>query len=250
MLLDKKAGTVAFERANTIRSVEYMRNMIADGPIHDRITTIYEQSVGFNESAEADEDRDILRHFHANGDEDADTEIKRILESTDDLTFDEMIGLEYVDDDPDIIRINKEISAVKKKIKNAKKIVKTGDTKNAILILKDAKHDLRKIDQELSKIDPSKMNSMNGKITGLIEIIGMTCFGILSIVLASQAAAVRDQLLYSIAHSSVVGSWLSVFITLNRTPESIKDRKIDVGRIIKDLEQVCDNTIKSLENNS
>lgn len=99
MLLDKKANTIAYERAKTVRSVEYMRNMIADGKISDRITEVYEQSRGYNESVENDEDKEIYSKFTADGDEDADKEIERILESTEDMDFDEMIGLESCPDD-------------------------------------------------------------------------------------------------------------------------------------------------------
>ena len=278
MLLDKKAGTIAYERANTVRSVEYMRNMISEGPVNDRITEVYEQSMSFDESAE---DQDILRHFHADGDEDKDTEIQRILESAEDMSFDEMIGLESVSEDfyteganLEIMKIKRTyIKTLKSKMREAKIAAKMGDKKKAISLLKDVKSDLKKIEDYVQDIDSTLLETAIGQIIHAADLVVLSCVAIGGTVFATTGTVTGNPLLIGIGSASIVGgyvgslvqgfkkgfrAWMSILDEAGKGGGFLKayfghiitnTYKSDTVMIVKDLQKVCDNTIKALDKN-
>ena len=94
MLMDKNNKTIAYERAECARAVEYMRCMTEDAFMADRFVQIEMADKNFNESVDTKENREILKNLTVESDEDKDEEIQRIVDATHDLSIDEMLGIQ------------------------------------------------------------------------------------------------------------------------------------------------------------
>ena len=185
MSLNRYNGTVAYERANLARTLEYMRGMIADDFLSERTSDVDATDSSFNEAASDAEDREIMKAFTADGDEGKDEEIGRILESTGDLDLDGMLGLESVEigdlvtegTNWDLHKIRKDyIKPIKKEIALAKKAIKNNDAKAARAHLKDVKKNLQKIADVIKDMDNNMVEMAIGNLLpallGLVTIVG------------------------------------------------------------------------------
>lgn len=185
MSLNRYNGTVAYERANLARTLEYMRGMIADDFLSERTSDVDATDSSFNEAASDAEDREIMKAFTADGDEGKDEEIGRILESTGDLDLDGMLGLESVKlgdlvtegTNWDLHKIRKDyIKPIKKEIALAKKALRINDSKAARAHLKDAKKNLQKIADVIKDMDNDMVEMAIGNLLpillNLITLVG------------------------------------------------------------------------------
>lgn len=185
MSLNRYNGTVAYERANLARTLEYMRGMIADDFLSERTSDVDATDSSFNEAASDAEDREIMKAFTADGDEGKDEEIGRILESTGDLDLDGMLGLESVElgdlvtegTNWDLHKIRKDyIKPIKKEIALAKKAIKNNDAKAARAHLKDVKKNLQKIADVIKDMDNNMVEMAIGNLLpsllGLVTLVG------------------------------------------------------------------------------
>lgn len=86
--------SISEERANIARDIEYMREMSNDAYMSNRILEVEAALKPMMESVEEEEAAEIMNNLVCESDETKDEEIKRILESKEDLTFDQMIGIE------------------------------------------------------------------------------------------------------------------------------------------------------------
>lgn len=185
MSLNRYNGTVAYERANLARTLEYMRGMIADDFLSERTSDVDATDSSFNEAASDAEDREIMKAFTADGDEGKDEEIGRILESTGDLDLDGMLGLESVEigdlvtegTNWDLHKIRKDyIKPIKKEIALAKKAIKNNDAKAARAHLKDVKKNLQKIADVIKDMDSNMVEMAIGNLLptllGLVTLVG------------------------------------------------------------------------------
>lgn len=185
MSLNRYNGTVAYERANLSRTLEYMRGMIADDFLSERTSDVDAMDSSFNEAASDAEDREIMKAFTSDGDEGKDEEIGRILESTGDLDLDGMLGLESVElgdlvtegTNWDLHKIRKDyIKPIKKEIALAKKAIRHNDTKAARAHLKDVKKNLQKIADVIKDMDNNIVEMAIGNLLpvllNLIMIVG------------------------------------------------------------------------------
>lgn len=94
MLMDKRNQTVAYERAECVRTIEYMRCMMEDSLMADRFVQIEKSDKNFNESVDMKENHEIMMNLKVETDEDKEEEIQRIVDATSDLSIDEMIGIQ------------------------------------------------------------------------------------------------------------------------------------------------------------
>ena len=94
MLMDKNNMIIAEQRANIAREIEYLRVMTESSYVADRFLLLEELSEGYNESVDDMENKDIMAHMDADGDEGKDSEVGRIMDSNSDMSFDEMIGIQ------------------------------------------------------------------------------------------------------------------------------------------------------------
>ena len=185
MSLNRYNETVAYERANLSRTLEYMRGMIADDFLSERTSDVDAMDSSFNEAASDAEDREIMKAFTADGDEGKDEEIGRILESTGDLDLDGMLGLESVElgdlvtegTNWDLHKIRKDyIKPIKKEIALAKKAIRNNDAKAARAHLKDVKKNLQKIADVIKDMDNNMVEMAIGNLLptllGLVTLVG------------------------------------------------------------------------------
>lgn len=81
------------KNASFAREIEYLREMAATDEADDRMQNVLNNLYESESPVEYREAAELMTELTAE-DPYAETEINRILESTHDLTFDEMIGLE------------------------------------------------------------------------------------------------------------------------------------------------------------
>lgn len=205
MSLNRYNGTVAYERANLARTLEYMRGMIADDFLSERTSDVDATDSSFNEAASDAEDREIMKAFTADGDEGKDEEIGRILESTGDLDLDGMLGLESVEigdlvtegTNWDLHKIRKDyIKPIKKEIALAKKAIKNNDAKAARAHLKDVKKNLQKIADVIKDMDNNMVEMAIGNLLpvllSLITNIGGFCISLASLFNLGPVGAIAN----------------------------------------------------------
>ena len=85
--------SVKRDRAKSARNIEYLREMAREDVVDDRTEVAESQYVketieDYNEAAE------MIDQLSSDDSKEEAAEIKRIMEATDDITFDEMIGIE------------------------------------------------------------------------------------------------------------------------------------------------------------
>ena len=81
------------DRAKSARNIEYLREMAREDVVDDRTEVAESQYVketieDYNEAAE------MIDQLSSDDSKEEAAEIQRIMEATDDITFDEMIGIE------------------------------------------------------------------------------------------------------------------------------------------------------------
>ena len=85
--------SVKRDRAKSARNIEYLREMAREDVVDDRTEVAESQYVketieDYNEAAE------MIEQLSSDDSKEEAAEIQRIMEATDDITFDEMIGIE------------------------------------------------------------------------------------------------------------------------------------------------------------
>ena len=85
--------SVKRDRAKSARNIEYLREMAREDVVDDRTEVAESQYVketieDYNEAAE------MIDQLSSDDSKGEAAEIQRIMEATDDITFDEMIGIE------------------------------------------------------------------------------------------------------------------------------------------------------------
>ena len=85
--------SVKRDRARFARNIEYLREMAREDVVDDRTEVAESQYVketieDYNEAAE------MIDQLSSDDSKEEAAEIQRIMEATDDITFDEMIGIE------------------------------------------------------------------------------------------------------------------------------------------------------------
>ena len=85
--------SVKRDRAKSARNIEYLREMAREDVVDDRTEVAESQYVketieDYNEAAE------MIDQLSSDESKEEAAEIQRIMEATDDITFDEMIGIE------------------------------------------------------------------------------------------------------------------------------------------------------------
>ena len=85
--------SVKRDRAKSARNIEYLREMAREDVVDDRTEVAESQYVketieDYKEAAE------IIDQLSSDDSKEEAAEIQRIMEATDDITFDEMIGIE------------------------------------------------------------------------------------------------------------------------------------------------------------
>lgn len=85
--------SVKRDRAKSARNIEYLREMAREDVVDDRTEVAERQYVketieDYNEAAE------MIDQLPSDDSKEEAAEIQRIMEATDDITFDEMIGIE------------------------------------------------------------------------------------------------------------------------------------------------------------
>ena len=85
--------SVKRDRAKSARNIEYLREMAREDVVDDRTVVAESQYVketieDYNEAAE------MIDQLSSDDSKEEAAEIQRIMEATDDITFDEMIGIE------------------------------------------------------------------------------------------------------------------------------------------------------------
>ena len=85
--------SVKRDRAKSARNIEYLREMAREDVVDDRTEVAESQYVketieDYNEAAE------MIDQLSSDDSKEEAAEIQRIMEATDDITFDEMIGIE------------------------------------------------------------------------------------------------------------------------------------------------------------
>lgn len=94
-MLNDILDNIKLERAKTARELEYLTEMAINDEIDDLTEKAESDIMGYIETSdellEAKADLDKLSD---NEDESSKEEIQRIMEATEDLTFDQMIGVE------------------------------------------------------------------------------------------------------------------------------------------------------------
>lgn len=96
-MLTNISESIRRKNAEFIRDVEYIKEMAYEDMLDDRLESVMENEYDFSyESLKSD----LIAIESISDDEDDELEIQRIMESTTDLTFNDMIGIiESVKDD-------------------------------------------------------------------------------------------------------------------------------------------------------
>ena len=96
-MLTNISESIRRKNAEFIRDVEYIKEMAYEDMLDDRLESVMENEYDFSyESLKSD----LIAIESISDDEDDELEIQRIMESTTDLTFNDMIGItESVIDD-------------------------------------------------------------------------------------------------------------------------------------------------------
>lgn len=92
MLFDKR-NTVGYERAELSRRIEYVKNMTNGSEIDKRMYQLDRSVEGYNESADLKGTMEIAAKITTESDEDRDEEISRIMNATEDMTIDNVMGI-------------------------------------------------------------------------------------------------------------------------------------------------------------
>lgn len=94
-MLNTILDNIKLERAKFARDVEYLTEEAIQDEVDDATELAEESVLGYIETSdELLEAAEVLESMSANDEVSANEELQRILEATDDMTFDEMIDVE------------------------------------------------------------------------------------------------------------------------------------------------------------
>ena len=98
-MLGSILNDIKLERAKNARDIEYLREMSIEDTLDDYVENAEAEVLGtIDTSDELLEAKTTLESMNDNDDESEKEEVQRIMEATEDMTFDEMINVEsYVE---------------------------------------------------------------------------------------------------------------------------------------------------------
>lgn len=253
MLMDKKNTTVAYERANCARTVEYMRCMIEDSHMSERFIQIEESDKNFNESVDMNENREILKNLKVETDENKEEEIQRIVDATHDLSIDEVIGIQKSAGDyemdafveganTDLMRLNKNhIKSAKKKLKECKKLIKHGEGDRAKKILSDIIEEMKAVKKIIGQMDETSSEKIIGTMIAEWKTLILTIASIVSLfggigagsVLASKSFKYAD-LAMKLSIGGIAGFYGGILLTCVTSIDEASKINDGITKLIED----------------
>ena len=168
LLADRYNSHAIRSRAEFARNIEYVRSMLEDTALEDRMNMIDDLSGSFNEAEELDVLERIDERIPCDGDEDKEAEVKAIVNSDKDLSIDEIMNIQSMTDKEitecvdyiltegtnlDAFRFKHGIlKDVKKELSLVKKLYKKGDINQAIRHMATVKKLYEKAGKDIDKI--------------------------------------------------------------------------------------------------
>ena len=168
LLADRYNSHAIRSRAEFARNIEYVRSMLEDTALEDRMNMIDDLSGSFNEAEDLDVLERIDERIPCDGDEDKEAEIKAIVNSDKDLSIDEIMNIQSMTDKEitecvdyiltegtnlDAFKFKHGIlKDVKKELSLVKKLYKKGDINQAIRHMATVKKLYEKAGKDIDKI--------------------------------------------------------------------------------------------------
>lgn len=168
LLADRYNSHAIRSRAEFARNIEYVRSMLEDTALEDRMNMIDDLSGSFNEAEELDVLERIDERIPCDGDEDKEAEVKAIVNSDKDLSIDEIMNIQSMTDKEitecvdyiltegtnlDAFKFKHGIlKDVKKELSLVKKLYKKGDINQAIRHMATVKKLYEKAGKDIDKI--------------------------------------------------------------------------------------------------
>ena len=168
LLADRYNSHAIRSRAEFARNIEYVRSMLEDTALEDRMNMIDDLSGSFNEAEELDVLERIDERIPCDGDEDKEAEVKAIVNSDKDLTIDEIMNIQSMTDKEitecvdyiltegtnlDAFKFKHGIlKDVKKELSLVKKLYRKGDINQAIRHMATVKKLYEKAGKDIDKI--------------------------------------------------------------------------------------------------
>ena len=168
LLADRYNSHAIRSRAEFARNIEYVRSMLEDTALEDRMNMIDDLSGSFNEAEELDVLERIDERIPCDGDEDKEAEVKAIINSDKDLTIDEIMNIQSMTDKEitecvdyiltegtnlDAFKFKHGIlKDVKKELSLVKKLYRKGDINQAIRHMATVKKLYEKAGKDIDKI--------------------------------------------------------------------------------------------------
>ena len=168
LLADRYNSHAIRSRAEFARNIEYVRSMLEDTALEDRMNMIDDLSGSFNEAEEHDVLERIDERIPCDGDEDKEAEVKAIVDSDKDLSIDEIMNIQSMTDKEitecvdyiltegtnlDAFKFKHGIlKDVKKELSLVKKLYKKGDINQAIRHMATVKKLYEKAGKDIDKI--------------------------------------------------------------------------------------------------
>ena len=233
MLMDKNNKTIAYERAECARAVEYMRCMTEDAFMADRFVQIEMADKNFNESVDTKENREILKNLTVESDEDKDEEINRIIDATHDLSIDEMLGIQKSAGDYEMDAFTEGVNLdaksvsrdLKKKclplIRKMKKAISKNQFDDAEKYRKEALKEFKKCKAQFKLLDFDN-NSISQTVFGYL--LWSVCESIKTILLVLVSLPIGGA-------AGVLYQWVEVVRVIINTINSIADSLKEDGHV-------------------
>lgn len=168
LLADRYNSHAIRSRAEFARNIEYVRSMLEDTALEDRMNMIDDLFGSFNEAEELDVLERIDERIPCDGDEDKEAEVKAIVNSDKDLSIDEIMNIQSMTDKEitecvdyiltegtnlDAFKFKHGIlKDVKKELSLVKKLYKKGDINQAIRHMATVKKLYEKAGKDIDKI--------------------------------------------------------------------------------------------------
>ena len=168
LLADRYNSHAIRSRAEFARNIEYVRSMLEDTALEDRMNMIDDLYGSFNEAEELDVLERIDERIPCDGDEDKEAEVKAIVNSDKDLSIDEIMNIQSMTDKEitecvdyiltegtnlDAFKFKHGIlKDVKKELRIVKKLYKKGDINQAIRHMATVKKLYEKAGKDIDKI--------------------------------------------------------------------------------------------------
>lgn len=207
LLADRYNSHAIRSRAEFARNIEYVRSMLEDTALEDRMNMIDDLFGSFNEAEELDVLERIDERIPCDGDEDKEAEVKAIVNSDKDLSIDEIMNIQSMTDNEitecvdyiltegtnvDAFKFKHGIlKDVKKELRLVKKLYRKGDINQAIRHMATVKKLYEKAGKDIDKIiKQSKGNippviigyfirsAIKGLITTALTLLTLPLFGV------------------------------------------------------------------------